>query len=89
MIDLPLTALRQKGKRQNPKETRGRFNVGTPISKRPKEVNNRKSFAHWGLDTVVSGRGYSQTLSRSPQNSVPNIHDRLGKGIQLLCHNRI
>lgn len=60
MIDLPLTALRQKGKRQKPKETRGRFNVGTSISKRPKEVKNRKSFGHWELDTVVSRRGQAK-----------------------------
>lgn len=60
MIDLPLTVLRQKGKRQKPKETRGRFNIGTPISKRPKEVKSRKSFGHWELDTVVSGRGQAK-----------------------------
>ena len=54
---MPITVLRQKGKRQKPRETRGRFNIGTPISKRPKEVRKRETFGHWELDTVVSGRG--------------------------------
>lgn len=34
-IDVPLTVLRQKGKRQKPTETRGRINIGLPISQRP------------------------------------------------------
>lgn len=57
LLELPLAVLRQKGKRQQPKETRGRFNIGTPISKRPKDVRRRTIFGHWELDTVVSGRG--------------------------------
>lgn len=52
--------LRHKGKRQKPVETRGRFMVGTPISKRPKEVRKRETFGHWELDTVVSSRGKSK-----------------------------
>lgn len=55
-----LTILRHKGKRQKPQETRGRFNVGTSISQRPKEVKKRETFGHWELDTVVSGRGKSK-----------------------------
>lgn len=55
-----LTFLRHKGKRQKPRETRGRFNVGTSISHRPKEVKKRETFGHWELDTVVSGRGKSK-----------------------------
>lgn len=55
-----LTVLRQKGKRQKPRETRGRFNIGTSIHKRPKEIKKRKTFGHWELDTVVSGRGKSK-----------------------------
>ena len=55
-----MSVLRQKGKRQKPKETRGRFNVGTSISKRPKEVKKRTTFGHWELDTVVSGRGQAK-----------------------------
>lgn len=54
--------LRHKGKRQKPVETRGRFMVGTPISKRPKEVRKRETFGHWELDTVVSSRGKSKAL---------------------------
>lgn len=52
--------LRQKGKRRKPVETRGRFRVGTPIHKRPKEVRQRTTFGHWELDTVVSSRGKSK-----------------------------
>ncbi len=55
-----MTVLRQKGKRQKPRETRGRFHVGTSISERPKEVRNRTTLGHWELDTVVSGRGKSK-----------------------------
>lgn len=33
--------------------------VGTPISKRPKEIRKRETFGHWELDTVVSSRGKS------------------------------
>ena len=56
LLEVPVTVLRQKGKRQKPRETRGRFNIGTPISKRPKDVRKREIFGHWELDTVVSGR---------------------------------
>lgn len=60
LLEVPVTVLRQKGKRQKPCETRGRFNIGTPISKRPKEVRKRETFGHWELDTVVSGRGQAK-----------------------------
>ncbi|MFK3988009.1 IS30 family transposase [Exiguobacterium mexicanum] len=60
LIDVPTTALSQKGKRRKPVETRGRFNVGLSISKRPSEVRGRQTFGHWELDTVVSGRGKSK-----------------------------
>ncbi|MTN26682.1 IS30 family transposase [Turicibacter sanguinis] len=52
-----LNCLRQKGK---PRETRGRFNIGTSIHQRPKEVKNRETFGHWELDNVVSSRGKSK-----------------------------
>lgn len=55
-----LTYLRQKGKRQRSKETRGKFNVGKLISQRPKEVRKRNVFGHWEADTVVSSRGKSK-----------------------------
>ena len=55
-----LGVLRQKGKRQKPRETRGRFNIGLPISKRPSDVRGRETFGHWELDTVVSGRGQTK-----------------------------
>ncbi|QPR67140.1 IS30 family transposase [Lysinibacillus macroides] len=60
LLEVPLTVLRQKGKRQKPRETRGRFNIGTPISKRPADVRKREAFGHWELDTVVSGRGQAK-----------------------------
>ena len=46
-IDVPATALRQKGKRRKPVETRGRFNIGLSIAKRPREVRTRETFGHW------------------------------------------
>lgn len=55
-----LPYLRQKGKRQQPKETRGRFNVGKLISQRPKSIRKRHTFGHWEADTVVSSRGKSK-----------------------------
>lgn len=48
--------LRQKGKRRKA-EKRGKFSMGTPISKRPAEVKNRGTFGHWELDSMVSSRG--------------------------------
>ena len=38
-------------------EIRGKFLIGTPISDRPPEVETRKTFGHWEIDTVVSPRG--------------------------------
>lgn len=55
-----LVVLRHKGKRHKPKETRGRFNIGNTISKRPKDVKKREIFGHWELDTIVSSRGNSK-----------------------------
>jgi IS30 family transposase len=60
IMNRTVEALRQKGKRQKPQETRGRFNVGTSISKRPADVKKRHTFGHWELDTVLSGRGRSK-----------------------------
>ncbi len=60
LLEVPLTVLRQKGTRQKPREKRGRFNIGTPISKRPNEARKRETFGHWELDTVVSGRGQTK-----------------------------
>ncbi|AFS71174.1 IS30 family transposase [Exiguobacterium antarcticum] len=60
LVEANSRLLRQKGKRQKPRETRGRFNVGLPISKRPADVKGRQTFGHWELDTVVSGRGKSK-----------------------------
>lgn len=52
--------LRQKGKRRKTSEKRGRFSVGKTIDMRPAEVENRKFFGHWEIDTVVSSRGKSK-----------------------------
>ncbi|HCY5886516.1 TPA: IS30-like element ISSau1 family transposase, partial [Staphylococcus aureus] len=61
MINFELiSCLRQKGKRQKPKETRGKFNIGRPISQRPKEIKKRNTFGHWEADTIVSSRGKSK-----------------------------
>lgn len=55
-----MSVLRHKGKRSKPAEKRGKFTVGVSISNRPKEVEDRKSFGHWELDTMVSSRGKSK-----------------------------
>lgn len=60
LIDPDLSVLRRKGKSRQPKETCGRFRIGTSIAKRLKEVRNRETFGHWELDTVVSSRGKSK-----------------------------
>lgn len=60
LIDLDLSVLRRKRKSRQARETRGKFIIGTPISKRPKEVKSRETFGHWELDTVVSSRGKSR-----------------------------
>ena len=54
--------LRRKGKFKRPAETRGRFNLGKTIKKRPKEVYKRNTFGHWEADTVVSGKLNNYTL---------------------------
>ena len=54
--------LRRKGKFNRPAETRGRFNLGKTIKKRPKEVYRRNTFGHWEADTVVSGKQNKYTL---------------------------
>ena len=38
----------------------GKFLLGTPISKRPKEIKKRIFFGHYELDTMVSSRGKSK-----------------------------
>lgn len=56
LINGDTNKLRRKGKMTDKKETRGKFNIGKGIKKRPKEVYKRKNFGHWEADTVVSGR---------------------------------
>ena len=60
ILNVPLQVLRHKGKGRQPQETRGKFNIGRSISKRPKSVRNRQAFGHWELDTMVSSRGKSK-----------------------------
>lgn len=48
--------LRRKGKFKRPAETRGKFNAGPSIKKRPKSVYKRTEIGHWEADTVESGR---------------------------------
>lgn len=60
IIDFDISKLRRKGKSRKVKETRGRFNIGKSINKRPSEVKKRNTFGHWELDTVVSSRGKSK-----------------------------
>ena len=55
-----LSCLRQKGKNRKPRETQGKFNIGTSLHQRPKEVKKRQTFGQWELDTVVSSRVQSK-----------------------------
>ena len=55
--------LRRKGTFKRPAETRGKFNIGKTIKKRPKEVDKRNTYGHWEADTVVSGRKNGKALS--------------------------
>ena len=55
--------LRRKGTFKRPAETRGKFNIGKTIKKRPKEVYKRNTYGHWEADTVVSGRKNGKALS--------------------------
>ncbi|RSI05461.1 Integrase core domain protein [Streptococcus sanguinis] len=59
-LEVSAETLRRKGKTREPHETRGKFIIGKPISKRPKEVKSRQNFGHWELDTMVSSRGKSK-----------------------------
>jgi len=52
--------LRHKGKRRKPQEIRGKFLIGTSISKRPTKIKRRTEFGHFELDTMVSSRGKSK-----------------------------
>lgn len=56
--------LRRKGKFKRPAETRGRFNIGKTIKKRPKIVYKRTTIGHWEADTVESGRNIHQRKSK-------------------------
>ena len=56
--------LRRKGTFKRPAETRGKFNVGKTIKKRPKEVYKREIFGHWEADTVVSGKNNRELKSK-------------------------
>lgn len=56
LINGDTSKLRRKGKMTDRKETRGKFNIGKRIKKRPKAVYRRETFGHWEADTVVSGR---------------------------------
>lgn len=96
ILNVSLDVLRHKGKRQKPKEMRGRFNIGTSISKRPRFVRKRQVFGHWELDTMVSSRGKSKgclaTFAERKSRfylAVPipdRSKDSMEKAICLLCH---
>ena len=62
-LEVSVETLRRKGKTRKPHETRGKFIIGKPISKRPKEVKSRQNFGHWELDTMVSSRAKNTFLS--------------------------
>ncbi|MCD7825697.1 MAG: IS30 family transposase [Clostridiaceae bacterium] len=56
--DLPV---KRKGeKRKKRKLTQKRATKGESIEKRPEEIDGRKIFGHWEMDTVVGARGISK-----------------------------
>lgn len=62
LIDFDPELLPDKSKRKKHKqETRGTFNIEETIESRPNEINDRKSFGHWEVDTVLSSRGQSKS----------------------------
>ena len=52
---ITMTNLRRKGKKRTCNNL-VLYSRGTSIRKRPKEVYSRKTFGHWELDTIVSGK---------------------------------
>lgn len=60
---ITMEKLRRKGNFKRPAETRGKFNIGKTIKKRPNEVYKRNTYGHWEADTVVSGRKNGKALS--------------------------
>lgn len=67
--------LRRKGRKARMRETRGKLNFGTPISKHPKDVWRRKDFGHWKADTVVSGKGKSKACLAAIRAEIPPLSD--------------
>ena len=62
LIDLDLSVLRRKGISRQPKETGGRFRIGTPILNVPKRSGIVKLLAAGNFDTVVSSRGKNKGI---------------------------
>lgn len=60
LIRCNFNCLRHKGKRRKKYYKRGKFAIGRSIHERPMEIENRETFGHWELDTVVSGKGKSK-----------------------------
>lgn len=57
LTDLPNRNVRQR----LISEYRGTFTSGTSIEQRPETVNQRLTFGHWEVDTVLSSRGESRS----------------------------
>lgn len=68
-IDVPLTVLRQKGKRQKPTETRGRINIGLSISQRPPGVTRRADVFRRPVRIVATGE--QRERQRAPPRVLP------------------
>ena len=56
--------VKKKGKKRNYDHIRTATNnkKGTSISERPKEIDERKEFGHWEMDTVVGKSGTTEVL---------------------------
>lgn len=58
-LDLPLKV---KRKSSTSKSNQNKRIYGTSIEKRPDEINNRSSFGHWEIDTIVGKKESSPVL---------------------------
>ena len=59
--DLPVKRHRKK-RNYNQVRTATNHRFGTSISERPKEIEDRKEYGHWEMDTVVGKSGTKQVL---------------------------
>ena len=60
-IDL-LEKLRRNTKERVPKTRPHKKVLGTSIDERPEEINERNTFDHWEIDTVIGKKGKDEPV---------------------------